>query len=458
MKLFITNKPRKTIVNVVYVFSLLMLMISIVAVITVFMWREYPRQIAVIDKSIPNFYGNKIEELYKKAKESPTDLERYKIFTQLYEELHDISSLNKYYKYRRKAGVFLVDYYVKSNQLERALKLTKRWKDDYPYDFLAKFQYSKILTLVDKNKAKTYLEQLYEKYNDIHEVSSALQSFLIENGFIGEAFLMESKIASMNNNAIFKVYFIDGKQRVFSEKQTKNITSESIKVQSGRKYSLAFRRDYKILKGIRLDIDGLKTGNQFKMLNMILIAKGKEYKNIKIKSLNHIKRKSNNKYIISGIDPFLVLSIPDNLQYSTGSIDLLASLVVHKDLGVKRLLIRNKEWQFFYSQSLVFKESQSQGLLFSFKGDNALEADLIFKHTEKSNHIRVDLPSFNNLKIKNISVLVNGITIVGEGEINAIHSIIKNKEGYMVNGSDPYIVYELSDEEVINEISVRVEF
>ena len=52
---------------------------------------------------------------------------------------------------------------------------------------------------------------------------------------------------------------------------------------------------------------------------------------------------------------------------------------------------------------------------------------------------------------------MNGVIAVGAGEINAMHAIIKNKEGYMINGNDPYIVYELSDEEVINKISVRVE-
>ena len=66
--------------------------------------------------------------------------------------------------------------------------------------------------------------------------------------------------------------------------------------------------------------------------------------------------------------------------------------------------------------------------------------------------------TFHNLKIKSINVLVNGATIVGRDEVSFMHAIIKNKKGYMVNGDDPYIVYRLSDKEVINKISVRVEF
>ena len=37
------------------------------------------------------------------------------------------------------------------------------------------------------------------------------------------------------------------------------------------------------------------------------------------------------------------------------------------------------------------------------------------------------------------------------------NAVIRNKEGYMVNGNDPHILYELSDEEVIDRISVRIE-
>ena len=209
---------------------------------------------------------------------------------------------------------------------------------------------------------------------------------------------------------------------------------------------------------MRIDLDGLKVGQQFEVLSMILDTKEKEYRDIQIKSLNHIKSNHNNAYQVSGVDPYLILSLPGELQGYGGNVDLLASIVVHKALGaVKELLIKNKEWQFFYSQSRVFKESQSQSLSLSYVSEKLLKADLPIKYTEKSNYIRVDLPSFDGLKIKSISILVNGVIAVGAGEINAMHAIIKNKEGYMINGNDPYIVYELSDEEVINKISVRVE-
>ena len=201
MRIIFLKQPKKTLLNVLHIFSLLMLVTSLIAIATIFIWREYPQLVSVVDKSIPDFYGKNIEGLYKKAKESPSDIERYKNFSQLYEELYDVTSVNKYYKYRREAGQFLTDYYASENQLQKALELTERWKDDYPYDFLAKFQYSKVLAQIDKNEAKLYLEKLYTKHTDIPEVHSALQSFLIKNGYINEAILMGDAVSLRKNNA-----------------------------------------------------------------------------------------------------------------------------------------------------------------------------------------------------------------------------------------------------------------
>ena len=443
MKIIFFKQPKKTILNILYVYSLLMLGITLVAIVTVFMWMEYPHKIPMIERHIPNYHENKIEDLYKKAKKSSSELEQYKNFTLLYEELnYGITSLHKYYRHHSEAGEYIVDYLIRNNQLQKAIK----------------FQYGKVLALVDKNEAKEYFEKLYKRHGDIREVYTALQYFLVKNGFINEAILLENERTLRMDNILFSVYFIDGNKNAFSGKQTRRVASENVETQSGKKHSIVFRRDYKKFKGIRLDIDSLESGRQFEILDIILIAKGKKYQNIKIKHLNHIKTNPSNRYVISGVDPYLILSIPDDLKHSTGGVDLLASVMIYKDLGVKRLLINNKEWQFFHSQSQHFKQGQSQKLLFSFMDDNVIEADLMFTHADKSRHIRVDLPSFHNLKIKSINVLVNGATIVGRDEVSFMHAIIKNKKGYMVNGDDPYIVYRLSDKEVINKISVRVEF
>ena len=80
-----------------------------------------------------------------------------------------------------------------------------------------------------------------------------------------------------------------------------------------------------------------------------------------------------------------------------------------------------------------------------------------FDRTEKSQFIRLDIPSYDGLKIKNISLLMNNSSKLTESEIYQMHSIIKTDEGYVVKGNDPYLVYKLDKKETINKISVSID-
>ena len=105
------------------------------------------------------------------------------------------------------------EYLIKNNQLQKALELSESWVKERPYDFSGKFQYSKVLALIDKNEAKKYLEQLYKKHYDIQEVYDALQIFLIENGSINEAIRMNYDILwGLEDTA----YYIDGRRKDFN--------------------------------------------------------------------------------------------------------------------------------------------------------------------------------------------------------------------------------------------------
>ncbi len=104
MKIFIFTKPKQTIINILFVIGLISLLISFLAIGTVVVWKYYPKTVDKIDKMIPDFYGDNIKELYKKAKKSKQDKERFKYFSKLYNELENISTLNKYYTYRQESA------------------------------------------------------------------------------------------------------------------------------------------------------------------------------------------------------------------------------------------------------------------------------------------------------------------------------------------------------------------
>ena len=459
MKIFVLNKPKKTILNILYIFSLLMMLISFIAILTVYLFREYPQYIKNGNLA-PSFYAAKIEKIYKKAKESPTELEQFENFTLLYEELdYQNNSLNRFYPMYGEAVKFIIDYFIKNNQLQKALKLSERFENRYPYDFFARFQHSKVLTLIDKDKAKAYLEGLYKKHRDIPEVQNKLLSFYLENGLIKKAITLEKGISySLQKlNMAFTAYFIDNNKDTFSDGQKLSLSSEFTETMDGADYFLTFQHDFMKFEGLRLDLDGLVDKQKFDVLSMSLGSMEQEYQDIKIARLNHIIKNDDNSFVSTGNDPYLVLSLPDDLRDYTGVVDFNASIAVYKRLSILDELFKNKEWQFFYSKSKAFKESQSKRFELTSEPHAVLKADLRFDHSEKSQFIRLDIPSYGGLIIKNINILMNNSTKLSESEVNQMHSIIKTNEGYVVKGDDPYLIYKLGKKEMINKISVRID-
>ena len=457
MTIFVFNQPKKTTLSILHIFSILMLLISVLAIITVVLWREYPQHITVIDKYIPDFYGDKINRTYKNAEESPTDILKYKYYYDLYTSLKGITVLNKYYNYKQKSIKFLIAYHIRSNQLQQAINLSEKWQKDYPYDFLAKFQYAEVLALGDMKKAKEYLGQLHEKYPSIDNISNTFYYFLLKNGFINEAIILENeRTIKKRDNATFKVYFIDGPSSVFAAKQSAIADSESIGSQAEAEYSIVFNHKFNLLKGIRFDLDGLAIGQKFKLSRFALNTKEEKYKDVQIKGLNHIKKYSSNNYEITGEDPHIVFSLPAQLEKYSGNVNLLASIVVENE-SAKALLAENKEWQFFYSQSGSFTEEKSKKLSFSFLNNEVMATKLEIENAVLIQRIRVNFPSMKGLRVKNINILLNGVEKVRAADIKNMHSIKYDKSFYIINGEEPYIVFDTNMKESLKKVSIRIE-
>ncbi len=454
MKIFIFKKPKQTILNILYMVTGVSLFISILAVGIVILWKEYPQTVSKIDKMIPDFYGDNIKSLYKKAKNVKDEKEIFQYFSKLHNELKDISTLNKYYSYKSETIQYLIDYYTRIKKLDKAIRIATKWKNTHPYDFNAKFKYLDVLNINNKHEAKKYIDKLYNRYPDIQEVVSRKISFLVENGNINEAVLIESKNRKRKiDNTSFKVFFIDQPQTIFTANQSTTF-SKDIFTKKNNKYSFIFKRKFKSLKGIRFDIDSLAVGSKIRKLDVKMLLDDKSY-NISIKSLNQIKKLDNNSYEIDGEDPYFVFNLENELVDFNGKAKIVFSIVIEES-SILNIISNKVEWQLFYSNSIIFTEKKSKYLSLKVV-NNTLKDRFEFDKNKNIHYIRFDIPSIKELKVKNINILLNNSDLIDKKNIKSLHSISSTKDGYVVTGNDPYIVFKINNTNIKN-VSIEVEF
>jgi len=178
MKIFIKNKPKKTVLNMLYILGIMGILINILALSTFVLWIDYPNTVSKIDRAIPIYYVYKVKALQLISKKSPSNGLRYFFKIQLYKELKEISILHKYYNLRQEVAVYLIDYNIKNKNLEKALEIAEDWERRYPYDFFGKSKYIEVLYLVDRDKLNRYYKKLYHRYGDIKEIEDGYKLYL----------------------------------------------------------------------------------------------------------------------------------------------------------------------------------------------------------------------------------------------------------------------------------------
>ncbi len=189
MHLFSFKKPKKTIVNLLFLSGIFTLSISILACLTVILWINFPNIVKQFDKIDFDFYTKRIESLYAATKENKNIQQQYTHYLKLYEKLKDISILNKYYSYRQQSSRFLIQYYLKNNQLTSAMNIAENWEKQYPFDLEGKFEYINVLFAIDEKKAFEYYKQFYNKYKDIEKVKNNYIIFLMDKKKYNLAFI-----------------------------------------------------------------------------------------------------------------------------------------------------------------------------------------------------------------------------------------------------------------------------
>ena len=433
MKIINFKKPKKTIINILIVISVISIIINLLALASYTLWSISPKTVSKIDSNIPDYYSEDINKLYSNFKNPKNKEEKIKYAHSLYEELKDISTLNKFYKYRQEVSKFLINYYKKSDISQSAI-ISKKWEQEHPHDFDAKFIYFDILTKTDSNETLNYIESLYTNYPDIKKVKTTFIDYLIDTKRYNKALYVEFENNDMFLDDIrFQIFYLDDTKN-FSEQQSVDFR----KPVYDDIYHISFNKTFKSLNGIRVDIDSLMNGSIVSNVKLSI-------NNIvtDISSINHLKKLQNDKYEIIGNDPFFIFDIPKELKNYSGDVKIDFFSNIEKSDKVTSTILNN--WKLLLDKNTLDIRLKKEDSSFVFVDDS--------NYTNISD-IKLLLPPLEGLKIDNLYLKIND-TLYNLKEIQGISDINKT---LVVSNKTPSIVIDTKEKIDINKISLKINF
>ncbi len=336
------HKPKKVITNTLVIFSLLSLVVTIVAIVTTFIWLKSPKLVNKIDIKIPSFYVNDICSLYEKAKKAKNIDIQYKYYKKLNIALDGISSLDRFYKTKQKTYKFLIHYYRSKNENQNALNIAKDWMLQNDYDYAAKLYYVDTLAVISKKLASKYYYELYNRHKDISEIAKQYISFLLKNKQLDKALIIENEFNINNTNSInarFKLYYLDKNNPKYSEKASLNISI--LRKSKNNSVKLLVSEEFNFLSGVRFDINNVPLGSTIENLIIDIATEDNTYKNITFNPKHHIKKLNVSLYETIGNDPFYYLDLPTELQSYKGNIKFMISLALNNQINIAKNAISN---------------------------------------------------------------------------------------------------------------------
>jgi hypothetical protein len=448
MHSYLFQKPKKTIINILFVFGLISLIMSVGAIGTIVVWRYSPETVSEISKIIPNFYGNEIQELRNQIKLALNEKEQYEYYKKLYKKLKNISALNIYYKDRQESAQWLIDFYSENNNKIEALNIAQKWRKDYPYDFMGKFSYLDLIVKLDDKVASLYVDELYQKNPDISEVKNRYIQYQLQKGDFNKA--LE---ASLTNNVID----LDMKFQIYYRENIKNFSAkQSVKYKINynghdQKYSLVLNKMFNNFQGVRVDIDSVTDGTVLSDTQLIINGRY-----VGIKYTNDLENNKHDGYSVAGQDPYFVFEIPEELQGYSGEVVInFSSKIVNptKNIVFKEIS-QNNEWQIFLGTDKGFSENKSKHFTPKYIDDVFVWSGLVT--SENSSKVRIDFPSFMGLKIKDFKLRLNNDSIYSKKDITFYHGVINTKEYLQIIGIDPHVIIDMKNSSDLNHMKIQV--
>jgi hypothetical protein len=152
-----------------YIFNLGIIMIVITGVLLVFglIWIKKPYLIDRLDELMPDLYHEKIGKKYALALVEDDVYEKYLIYDSIYNEVKDLSSMKRYFNYKKNINIYLTDYYLSVNEVGKAMNIARYWSRNSPRNFDAKYNYIKVLSHISTEETVGYYEGIVALYPDI---------------------------------------------------------------------------------------------------------------------------------------------------------------------------------------------------------------------------------------------------------------------------------------------------
>lgn len=449
------HRPKRAILNIILFLGLILFIFSCVAIFTVVIWKENPKVINYIDKKIPDIYGERISNMHKRVVDSKGVDDKLQANMNLYSELENVSTLNKYYSHRQNSVSELIDYYAKNNSLEKSVNLANKWMMDYPNDFTAKFKYASTLALMNKESAKNFYEALYLEHNKVPNVVFNFEKFLSSHGYTKRAneigAILESTEFNKGRGVSLSLFYIDNQHEVFNKYQ--QITRKADKIYKSS-YVFSFNMKFKRLKGLRFDLNRLDVDTVLFNPKVKIIFGDKVLNDIKIKPVHDIDNLGDNGYMITGKDPYFHIKLPKSVNNYSGDMSVEVTIDVGRSSSLDANILKSPEWKFFYKNKNAFNESHSFHVAL-IKNNNSYK----YKNenlNEMVSSVRLDLPSKTGFKVYQLEMIINNGIKVDKNNISRKHMVQKNDGLYIVIGKDPYIVFMLDKPVLMNKLNIEL--
>lgn len=453
------NKPKKVIINTLTVLSVMAMLISLIAITTYILWFTNPKLIHKFDKNIPNFYGNNIESLYHKAVNEKDPENKLTYYTQLHKKTKDLTQLQHFHNYKNKANEYLIAYYLKQQDPTKALKIAEHWINNNPNDFNAKFNYIKVLGVTDKKSLESYYYDLYNNYGNIYSIANKYLEYLISSNNITQALQIEKDFTkfSQNNKVYFMLYYIDGNQTGFNDKQKVALTKHKKEMSDHKIYSLELEQEFTDLKALRLDLDNVLNRVKVSDINISIEKNNIIYENLDFRPMNSISKKINKHYFITGNDAHGEIILPETLQNMSGKYKIKISLNIFNPTNfVKNIYLNNKEWKFFYDTGQGFNEKESKHISLEDNNENYTSQSKVM--WKKVRSIRLDLPSYIGMTIEDIAIKVNHKIKLDSQNISDMNGLQLKDSKLTVTKSDPFLTIKFNNKIDIHSIDVSLKF
>ena len=453
------NKPKKAIKDILFYISIIFGIISILSITVLILWFYFPQTIKKFDKNIPNFYANKIDSIYNKAMHEKNPDTKLLYFTQLHKLTKNLTQLEHYHNYKKKANEYLITYYLRNQNPTKALEIAKYWVKNDPNNFHAKFAYIHVLETTNKKLLTSYYKDLYKNYGNIYTVANKYLRYLVTSNNITEALEIEKDFTkfSKNGKVSFMLYYIDGNQTKFNDKQVIRLKEHTKEMIKHKNYSLELEKYFTDLSTLRLDLDPTFNGVKISDINISIEKDNIVYKGLDFIPMHSISQKIDNHFFITGKDAHGQIVLPDVLKNMSGKYKIKISLDIFNITSfVKNIFLNNKEWKFFYDTGKGFNEQESHLIALKHNNENYISKSNIARKKVKS--IRLDFPSYIGITINDISININNKLKLDSHNISHVHGLLLKDSKLTVSMSDPYLVIKLDKEIDIHSIDVEIKF